>query len=187
MLDATNDLGIPVFVAVSRRTDKEVEDIIFAPGSHGDPHIAALRAVCELNQYLSAVRDVGIDGGDYLHDDPETMWWWKNVRLAGQPWLAPAAGAERRVAGRYRAPETADLLEDVEHCRALVEARGLEFLVLDQTRPDVGMPVAKTLVPGLRHFWARFGAGRLYDVPVEMGWREAPIAEADLNPIAVFF
>ena len=185
LLDATNDLGIPVFVAVSRRTDKEAEDIIFAPGSHGDPRIAALRAVCELNQYLSAVRDVGI-GGDYLHDDPENLWWWKNVKLAEQPWLAPAAGAERRVAGRYRAPETADLRDDVEHCRALVEARGLEFLVLDQTRPDVGMPVAKTLVPGLRHFWTRFGAGRLYDVPVEMGWRETPNAEADLNPIAVF-
>ena len=48
------------------------------------------------------------------------------------------------------------------------------------------MPVAKTVVPGLRHFWMRFGAGRLYEVPVKMGWREAPIAEADLNPVAVF-
>ena len=187
LLDATNDLGIPVFVAVSRRTDKEMEDVIVAAGAHGDPRIAALRAVSELNQDLDKVRDVGIGGGDYVQDDPEYLWWWKNVKLAEQPWLAPAAGAERRVAGRYRAPETADLRDDVEHCRALVEARGLEFLVLDQTRPDVGMPVAKTLVPGLRHFWARFAPGRLYDVPVRMGWRETPIAEAGLNPLAVFF
>ena len=187
LLDATNDLGIPVFVAVSRRTDKEMEDVIVAAGAHGDPRIAALRAVSELNQDLDKVRDVGIGGGDYVQDDPEYLWWWQNVKLADQSWLAPAAGAEKRVAGRYRAPETADLRDDVEHCRALVEARGLEFLVLDQTRPDVGMPVAKTLVPGLRHFWARFAPGRLYDVPVRMGWRETPNAEDGLNPIAVFF
>ena len=187
LLDATNDLGVPVFVAVSRRTDKEAEDILFAPGAHSDPRIAALRAVCELNQYLSTVRDVTPDGKGYLHDDPETLWWWRNATLGEQSWLAPARGGGKREAGRYRAPETEDLREDVEYCRGLVEGKGLEFLVLDQTRPDVGMPVAKTLVPGLRHFWARFGPGRLYEVPVEMGWREAPIAEADLNPIPVFF
>ena len=186
LLDVTNDLGVPVFVAVSRRVDKEVEDIIFAPGAHADPHIAALRAVCELNQYLSALRDVDVDGGGYLHDDPETMWWWKNARLAEHPYLAPAAGAAKRGAPDYPVPETQDLREDVERCRALVEGMGLEFLVLDQTRPDIGMPVAKTIVPGLRHFWARFGPGRLYDVPVKMGWRKTPTPEADLNPVAVF-
>ena len=187
LLDVTNDLGVPVFVAVSRRVDKEVEDIIFAPGAHADPHIAAARAVCELNQYLSAVRDVDVDGGGYLHDDPDTMWWWKNARLAEHPYLAPAAGAAKRGASDYPVPETQDLREDVERCRALVEGMGLEFLVLDQTRPDIGMPVTKTIVPGLRHFWTRFGPGRLYDVPVKMGWRKTPTPEADLNPVAVFF
>ncbi len=186
LLDVTNDLGVPVFVAVSRRVDKEAEDILFAPGAHADPHIAALRAVCELNQYLSAVRDVGIDGGNYLHDDPETLWWWKNAKLAEHPYLAPAAGAAKRGASDYPVPETTDLREDVERCRALVEGMGLEFLVLDQTRPDIGMPVAKTIVPGLRHFWTRFGPGRLYDVPVKMGWLKTPTPEADLNPVAVF-
>ena len=187
LLDVTNDLGVPVFVAVSRRVDKEVEDIILAAGAHTDPHIAALRAVCELNQDLSGVRDVDVDGGGYLHDDPETLWWWKNARLAEHPYLAPAAGAAKRGAPDYPVPETQDLREDVERCRALVEGMGLEFLVLDQTRPDIGMPVAKTIVPGLRHFWTRFGPGRLYDVPVKMGWRKTPTPEADLNPVAVFF
>ena len=40
------------------------------------------------------------------------------------------------------------------------------MLVLNQTRPDIGLPVVKVIIPGLRHFWSRFGAGRLYDVPV---------------------
>ena len=133
------------------------------------------------------VRNVGIDGEDYTYDDPETLWWWKNARLSEHPYLAPAPGAAKRVASDYAAPETSDLREDVEHCRALVEGKGLEFLVLDQTRPDIGMPVAKTIVPGLRHFWARFGPGRLYDVPVAMGLRDTPTPEAELNPVAIFF
>lgn len=185
VLDATHDLGVPVFVAVSRRTDKASEDILFAAGAHFDPSIAALRAVCELNQYLTAVRDAGSDGG-YLYDDPEMLSWWRHATLAEMAYLAPDPGAARRGRSDYRVPGTSDLGEDVELCRALVERRGMEFLVLDQTRPDIGMPVAKTIVPGMRHFWARFGPGRLFDVPVEQGWLKTPTAPADLNPVAVF-
>jgi hypothetical protein len=43
------------------------------------------------------------------------------------------------------------------------------------------------VVPGLRHFWARFAPGRLYGVPVRLGWRERPAAEGELNPVAMFF
>ena len=186
VLDATNDLGIPTFVAVSRRTDKEAEDILYSAGSHTDPHIAAMRAVCEINQYLSAVREVKADGSGYLVDDPESLWWWQNAKLADHPYLAPAPGAKRRGKADYPVPATDDLRDDVERCRALVESMGMEFLVLDQTRPDIGMPVARTIVPGMRHFWARFAPGRLYDAPVKMGWRETPTAEEDLNPVWVF-
>ena len=186
LLDATNDLGVPTFVAVSRRTDKEAEDIVFSAGAHADPRIAALRAVCELNQYMSVVRDVGVDREDYAYDDPEALRWWRNAKLAEHPYLSPDPAAPKRTAADYPVPETSDVREDVERCRALAEREGLEFLVLDQTRPDVGMPVAKTIVPGLRHFWTRFAPGRLYQVPVKMGWLEAPTPETGLNPVAVF-
>ena len=62
----------------------------------------------------------------------------------------------------------------------------MEMLVLDQTRPEINMPVVKVIVPGLRHFWARFAPGRLYDVPVQMGWQKKALREEDLNPIPVF-
>jgi len=29
----------------------------------------------------------------------------------------------------------------------------MEMLVLDQTRPDIGLRVAKVIVPGMRHMW----------------------------------
>jgi ribosomal protein S12 methylthiotransferase accessory factor len=62
----------------------------------------------------------------------------------------------------------------------------MEMLVLDQTRPEIGMPVVKVVVPGMRHFWPRFAPGRLYHVPVQLGWLPRPTDEGDLNPIPMF-
>ena len=185
MLDVTSDIGIPTFVALSRRPDAQTEDIIYGAGAHADPRIAALRAVCELNQCLTWLPRPGGGDGRPMIDDPLALWWWKTARLADCSWLAPDPDEPLRNASHYPVIESTDLCDDVETCRALVEARGMEFLVLDQTRPDVGMPVARVVVPGMRHFWARFAPGRLYDVPVSMGRLKQPLAEADLNPAPV--
>jgi ribosomal protein S12 methylthiotransferase accessory factor len=58
--------------------------------------------------------------------------------------------------------------------------------VLDLTRAEVGLPVVKVVAPGLRHFWPRFAPGRLYDVPVELGWASRALAEDELNPVPLF-
>ena len=58
--------------------------------------------------------------------------------------------------------------------------------MLDQTRPDAPLKVVRVVVPGLRHFWARLGWGRLYDVPVALGWLGEATAEEALNPIPMF-
>ncbi len=59
------------------------------------------------------------------------------------------------------------------------------FLVLGQTRPDIGMPVARVTVPGPRRFWERFAPGCLYDVPVKLGWRDSALSGGELNPVPV--
>jgi hypothetical protein len=38
----------------------------------------------------------------------------------------------------------------------------------------------------LGHFWARYAPGRLYDVPVAMGWAASPTPEDALNPTWMF-
>jgi ribosomal protein S12 methylthiotransferase accessory factor len=58
-------------------------------------------------------------------------------------------------------------------------------LVLEQTRPDVGIPVVRVVAPALRHFWPRFGPGRLYDVPTREGWQSRPLTEDELNSFAI--
>ncbi|MCY3555333.1 MAG: TOMM precursor leader peptide-binding protein [Gemmatimonadetes bacterium] len=208
MLDVTSDTGVPSFVALSRRPDAETEDIIYGAGAHSDPRLAALRALCELNQCLTWLprSDVREGGGPSsrtrlagqpgqsgrsdrpnrsMIDDPMALNWWKTARIADCAWLVPSTDAPLRQAGQFPEIERTDTREDVEYCRAQVEAQGMEFLVLDQTRPDIGMPVARVIVPGMRHFWARFAPGRLYDVPVDKGFRNQPLTEAELNPSPV--
>lgn len=187
VLDITSDLGIPVFVALSHRTDTPAEDIVFAFGAHFDARIALLRAITELNQFIPAVLNMAADGsGDYLFHDPLARRWWSEATLANQPYLAPDEQTPVRTAASFPQMWTDDIRDDVELCRRLVEERGMEMLVLDQTQPDIGLPVAKVIVPGMRHFWARFAPGRLYDVPVQMGWLPRPLTEDELNPIPMF-
>jgi ribosomal protein S12 methylthiotransferase accessory factor len=59
----------------------------------------------------------------------------------------------------------------------------METIVIDYTRPDIGLSTAKVVVPGLRHFWPRLGPGRLYDVPHALGWLPRPLTEDELNPV----
>ena len=40
------------------------------------------------------------------------------------------------------------MAEDVQACQRIVEQREMEMLVLDQTRVEIGLPVAKVIVPG---------------------------------------
>jgi ribosomal protein S12 methylthiotransferase accessory factor len=185
-LDLTADLGIPVFAAVCRRTDGPPEQIVLGFGAHLDARVALLRAVTEMNQMLSSplVGPQGQDLGDPAAD-PETAHWLRTATTANQPYLLPADGPPR-TATSYPQTWADDVTEDVRACQALVERAGLEMLVLDQTRPEVGLPVAKVIVPGLRHFWARFALGRLYDVPVRLGWLARPLAEEELNPVPMF-
>jgi ribosomal protein S12 methylthiotransferase accessory factor len=62
----------------------------------------------------------------------------------------------------------------------------METLVLDQTRPDIDLPVVRVVVPGLRPFWSRFAPGRLFDVPVRLGRLDEPTPYDRLNPFPMF-
>ena len=185
LLDITSDFGIPSYVAVSRRIDVNNEDIIYGAGSHLDAKIAATRAVCELNQCLTWLPRPGRQDSLPTIDDPFAISWWKNGRLDNCPWLKPLTGAKNEGFSKHVIFDSDDLRADVDYCRSLVEAQGMEFLVLDQTRPDIKLPVVRVIVPGMRHFRARYAAGRLYDVPVKMGLQKYPLREFQLNSVPV--
>ncbi|MEV0987168.1 TOMM precursor leader peptide-binding protein [Streptomyces sp. NPDC049949] len=185
-LDLTSDLGIPVFAALSRRTDKPAEDVIFGFGAHFDPRVALCRALSELGQLLPAVGDVRRDGRGYRITDPEPLSWWQRATVANQPYLAADPRAQTRTPGHWPSARGTDLLDDVRVITELVRGKGMDLLVLDQSRPDLGLPVTKVVVPGLRHFWARYGPGRLFDVPVRLGRLAEPTPYDQLNPVPLF-
>src|ERR1019366_7209264 len=186
VLDVTGDLGIPAFAAVSRRLGAPCEDITFGFGCHLDPRLGVLRALTETNQMLPTVVDRSIDPAARLKTtDEEVLSWLQTATVERHPFLFPS---DRLVsAGDYQQRKTNDLRDDVETCVRLAAERGMETLVLDQTRPDIGLSVVRVVVPGMRHFWARFAPGRLYDTPVALGWLDSPLPEEDLNPIPIFF
>ena len=175
VLDVTNDLDIPSYVAIAHWMNKRKEHIEFGSGAHFDPRIALLRALTELNQFLS----IGLmDGGS---GDKAILDGITPLRLKDHAYLTPSEGPAVTPAfdakfGRLAAHE------QVEACVNLIKQKGLDFLVLDQTRADIAVPVVKVVVPGLRHFYRRFAPGRLYDVPVKLGWRNRPLLEGELNP-----
>ena len=177
-LDLTHDLGIPVFVALSRRNDKPAEDIIFGFGAHLDPRIALLRAVTEMNQSLPFVANPERGyGGDEL-----MARWHEHSTTETDPYLVADPSQPLRQAGDSARPTSGDILEDLMTCARTLREHGVETYLHDQSRPDTGLAVVRVVAPGLRHYWPRFAPGRLYDVPVRLGWLPRATAEEDLNP-----
>jgi bacteriocin biosynthesis cyclodehydratase domain-containing protein len=176
VLDVTNDLGIPTFVAITHWTSNGQENIEFGSGAHFDARIALLRALTELNQFLS----IGLMGGG--KGEKSSLDGITPLRLQDHPFLTPNgqaashSGFESKF-GRLHAHE------QVAACVDIARRQDLDFLVLDQTRPDIDVPVVRVTVPGMRHFYRRFAPGRLYDVPVKLGWRDRPTPEDELNKI----
>ncbi|NML16903.1 TOMM precursor leader peptide-binding protein [Azohydromonas caseinilytica] len=167
VLDLTHDLGIPVYAAVARHEGSDRHALGF--GCHLQGPIALSRALTELNQLL-----------DERPDAPPP---WDRALLPRAPFLEPAGS----VAGALPVlSDGLDLREDIGQCCARLRRAGLSPLVVDKSRPDLGLAVAQVIVPGLRHFWPRFGPGRLYEVPVAMGWVERAAPEEMLNPAPLF-
>lgn len=182
VLDITTDLKIPAFAAVSRYMGGDREYIIAGYGAHFDPQIAISRALTEVNQIGCQLPE----NAPLTDTDSSLGFWFRQASIANQLYLAPAPGGTKR-AEDYAQLWSDDIHQDVLHGMEVVRQAGLEMLVLNQTRPDIGLPVVKVIVPGLRHFWSRFGAGRLYDAPVQLGWLSEPLTEDQMNPMPMVF
>ena len=176
VLDVTSDLGIPTFVAITHWMQNGQENIEFGSGAHFDTRIALLRALTELNQFLS----IGLMGGGT--GEKSSLDGTTPLRLGEHPYLTPSGNplVQPGLGSKFGHLDTR---EQVTACVRLAKRAGLDFLVLDQTRPDIDVPVVRVIVPGLRHFYRRFAPGRLYDVPVKLGLRDQPLSENELNPI----
>jgi oxazoline/thiazoline synthase len=176
LLDLTHDLGVPVVAAVAVPGGSGLEGPLLGFGAHPDRRIALERAVSELAQLVSAGGPAGRVRTDPATGEPLCRMAFLRAATDLAPTAVPAAtgsGPATRVDLRREAQSLADTLL----------ARGVDTLLVDLTRAETGLAVCRVLAPGLRHFRPRFGRGRLYDVPVEIGWRQRALSERELNPL----
>ncbi|MGH8779289.1 TOMM precursor leader peptide-binding protein [Paraburkholderia sp.] len=169
-LDITHDLRIPTIVALAEHPGTKRFSIGF--GCHPDYRIAVQRALTEVNQLL----DVSADG-------PPP---WDHARLSSTRFLYPAEGVAETSAPTWPRAGEGSLDDAIAYTLGQIAAAGLDTLVVDKTRPDIGLPVVQVIVPGLCHFWPRFGAPRLVSVPVAQGWIGRARDEAELNGVLLF-
>ena len=174
VLDITNDIGIPTYVAIMHWMQGGQENIEFGSGAHFDRRIALLRALTELSQFLS----IGMMGG--ASGEKPSLDGITPLKLEDYPFLIPSANPILPPAAGLTVHD--NTRDQVNACVEIASRAGMDFLVLDQTRPDVEVSVVRVLVPGLRHFYKRFGPGRLYDVPVKLGFLDRPLPEDELTP-----
>jgi ribosomal protein S12 methylthiotransferase accessory factor len=183
VLDVSSDLGIVVMAAISRRTGDCTEDIVYGFGAHFDPRIALRGALTELGQLLP---QAGTGGSRQHHGaaGPHLTSWWRSATVANQPYLLPQPEQPPLTAADYHCVPPGS--RDLDGICAIARRAGLDVLVLNQTRPDIAMPVVKVVSPSMRHFWPRFAPGRIFDVPVRMGRLTRPTSYSALNPIPVY-
>jgi oxazoline/thiazoline synthase len=163
LLDLTSDLGVAVVAATS--ADSSGGAIYLGAAADADLARAASRATDEMLQFLHWDRVTG-------HVPRSRHSWIREGSYARFPFLLPNTRA------------TAEGREGVVPRDALA-VHGLTGYAVDLTRPALEVPVVRVIVPGLRHYGRRFSRGRLYEVPVRMGWLPRPRDEAELNAYAV--
>lgn len=170
LVDLTSDLGIAVVVALA--VDAGRKDLRLGFGAHLDAGLAVGRAVTELAQFLPA------PGGTTPAD--------RRAASVVPSWLAESLRRPERAAtppGELDRPAPVDdFATALDTVLGRLARAGLEACALDQTRRPELLHVVRVVVPGLRPWYRRLGPGRLYDVPVAMGWVEIAREEHQMEP-----
>lgn len=165
LLDLTTDWLIPVCAAVC--CDLQGRQITYAFAAGRTSTSAALSATTELVQTWIALASV------HASEFGPAAEWRKSARVEERAnrFLRPAGMIRRRIDGAFS-------LEQM-----LLRARelGFDLLSANLTRPEVGIPVVRAVIPGLVPRRFAPGLWRLFELPVQLGWQNSTTAASDLN------
>jgi thiazole/oxazole-forming peptide maturase SagD family component len=178
LIDLTHDCGIAVIAAIAHDHDGRFIALGFGAGASASDaahHALGELAQCECN--IALIERRGSEAGS----TPEALAllrWWREGRIDQSPHLRPAP---------ISPPAQPRGFLNLSACHDICGRLGLRFLALDMTRPGCRTPVVRVFAPGLRPMWARFAPGRLFDVPVRLGWLSRPLDPHELNTIPIMF
>ena len=178
IIDITTDLGIPVYAAISAEPDGSAVALGFSASFN--PDYAAISALTEMCQIEVSV-NMAVTNREMMEGNP-LLRWLDEVSLISMKHLQPLPGKASNLSS-VRPESTLSPVEQIDRISAICADHNLTPWVHDLTRAEIGVPVARVIVPGLRHFKARYAQGRLYDTPLAMGWCSSPYQETDLNRV----
>lgn len=144
--DITSDIGIPVIAVFSQ--DREHPNMIPIDGfgAHLDPKVAMARALTETATTRALfIQKYGFDG---LREDLPAYYFMDNAEEDFRFYAHAEKSLSEMEVGYHD-----DLLEDIRKSARILRSRGYERIIaVDLTRPDVGLPVVRVIVPGMEAF-----------------------------------
>ncbi|MFN7936275.1 MAG: YcaO-like family protein [Bryobacteraceae bacterium] len=172
VLDLSTDLGVTVLGAVSWNAKRRRPELGF--GADPSPRHALRKAIRELAQTA-----IGNAAPVTIQPPRGSMEWvflqWRrSATPETEPHLLPHGS---RPLNQTENPGTLPALLRTFH------SRNFEVIAVDLTRPEIGLPVVRVVCPDLRHPAMRLAEGRLYKLPVDLGWQRRQLLEEEINPV----
>lgn len=147
--DITSDNGIPTVAAIG--DDTELRDptlLCLGMGTHPCPEIAVLRALTEVAQS----RATQIHGAreDTQDGQMKRQIGYDRTKRLNKKWFSTELTINFDDMPAYRSD---DFLDDITHIITSLNRCGLEQVIaVDLTRPEIGIPVVRVIVPGLEQY-----------------------------------
>lgn len=189
------DHGVPVVLAVARRSDGVVPALMLGAGCSPDVRRAAASAVREMfTLYVASLQagpEAWTDPGpaEWLRTPPQHLHFYARGAHAGA--LDLLEQSTELVSAESLSYQSQGATADLKYVAGELHSHGFEPLCAEFTPRDLrprGFVMTKAFVPGMVPLHAgerfrRLGARRLFDLPAHLGHAPRPLTAADLNPL----
>ena len=148
--DLTSDIGIPtVGAAADDVTTRDPILLSMGIGTHLSPEIAAIRALTEVAQ--SRLTQIHGAREDAISGRGRQKLGYDRVKEMNRMWFG-TAGSTRSV-NQLEHLDTPDIFEDIQIVLERLKRKGFaRAIAVDLTRPELGVPVVRVIVPGMESF-----------------------------------
>lgn len=173
LINLTTDLMAPVVAAVAYSV--KGPGIWLGTAAGLDIHQALESSLGELCQFMMSSLVFG-SRVETTNNRMHFLEWARTATLEKHSHLRPL---ERRSGSVGRI--------SMDRIMSTLKRQNLEGYVLELSRNQAETSAVRVLVPGLRPVAPRFAPGRLYEVPIEMGWLQQKAQERNLNPVPIIY
>jgi YcaO-like protein with predicted kinase domain len=146
----TSDIGVYTIAAAT--DDVVMQDpalLTLGIGTHLNPEVAAMKALLEVAQ--SRLTQIHGAREDTVRGEHSRKLGYERMKRINKMWLTESGPSVEL--GDLPSADTDDIFDDLQVVRSKLNARGLNrTVVVDLTRKELGIPVARVIVPGLEVF-----------------------------------